>query len=98
MEKIVLTTQEELKALIYDVLDVYFKDKELARKEKESANSLTLDAAAEFLTERGYPTSKTKIYRLTSKGKIPFGKYGNRLVFSKSELLVWAEKNTTILY
>lgn len=91
MEKIIITTQEELKALIYEVLEGYFKNKELERK-METSDSLSLDAAATFLTERGYPTSKTRLYRLKA---IPFGKYGNRLVFSKKELLEWAEDNTS---
>lgn len=94
MDKIILVTQEELKALIYEVLENYYKDKKL-EKEQEYSNSLTIDAAVDFLTHIGFPTSKTQLYRLTSNKKIPHGNYGNRLVFRKNELLIWAEKNTT---
>ena len=41
----------------------------------------------ELLREQGYPTSKAKIYKLTSTNLIPYRKYGNRLVFSRRELL-----------
>ena len=73
MDKIILVTQEELKALIYEVLENYYKDKKL-EKEQEYSNSLTIDAADDFLTHIGFPTSKTQLYRLTSNKKIPHGK------------------------
>ncbi|WP_418408883.1 helix-turn-helix domain-containing protein [Alistipes sp.] len=38
------------------------------------------------------PTSKAKIYKLTSSGEIPHRKYGNKLVFSRQELLRWMEE------
>ena len=47
MDKIILVTQEELKALIYEVLENYYKDKKL-EKEQEYSNSLTIDAAVDF--------------------------------------------------
>lgn len=56
MDKIILVTQEELKALIYEVLENYYKDKKL-EKEQEYSNSLTIDAAVDFLTHIGFPTS-----------------------------------------
>ena len=37
---------------------------------------------------------KSKIYKLTSTAKIPHKVIGNRLVFSRSELLSWLEANT----
>jgi len=38
--------------------------------------------------------SKSKLYKLTSTGSIPCKQYGNRLVFSKKELLAWMESET----
>lgn len=38
--------------------------------------------------------SKSKIYKLTSTDGIPHKLMGNRLVFSRSELLAWLETNT----
>ncbi|MEI8202423.1 MAG: helix-turn-helix domain-containing protein [Bacteroidota bacterium] len=37
---------------------------------------------------------KSKIYKLTSEKKIPFKLMGNRLVFSRKELIEWVETNT----
>lgn len=48
----------------------------------------------ELLREHGYPTSKAKIYKLTSAGTIPCKVYGNKLVFSRKEILEWAENQT----
>ena len=36
---------------------------------------------------------KSKIYKLTSTGKIPHKLMGNRLVFSRSELLQWLDSS-----
>ncbi len=45
-----------------------------------------------MLDDYGMPTSKAKIYKLTSSGEIPHRKYGNKLVFSRQELLRWMEE------
>ncbi|MEI6695538.1 MAG: helix-turn-helix domain-containing protein [Bacteroidota bacterium] len=37
---------------------------------------------------------KSKIYKLTWKKEIPFKLMGNRLVFSRKELLTWLESQT----
>jgi hypothetical protein len=50
----------------------------------------------ELLRENGYPTSKGKIYKLSSANQLPHRKYGNKLVFSRRDLLAWAESQTHI--
>ena len=35
--------------------------------------------------------AEARLYKLTAKGNVPFRKYGNKLLFSRRELLVWAE-------
>lgn len=37
---------------------------------------------------------KSTIYRLTMEDKIPFQKYGKRLVFSRKDLLEWIDSRT----
>jgi hypothetical protein len=44
---------------------------------KEPPDTITLAAALELLRENGYPTSKGKIYKLTSANLLPHRKYGN---------------------
>jgi len=38
---------------------------------------------------------KSTIYRLSMDNKIPFQKYGKRLVFSRKDLLKWIDNRTT---
>ena len=88
MNNIIVTTPEELRAIISDVLANTILQ---ASKTKEPPDNITLDTAIRILEESGFPTSKAKIYKLTSAGTIPFRKYGNKLIFSQKELLGWAE-------
>ena len=87
MMQIVVTSAEELKAIIRDVLA------EQADPTVTGAQSdnLTLNKALELLNKLGYPTSNAKIYKLTSTGIMPYRKYGNKLIFSRVELLNWID-------
>ncbi len=91
MNNIIITTPEELKAIISEaVANVVPK----VSNQKELPDNITLETAVQLLKEFGFPTSKAKIYKLTSSGTMPFRKYGNKLVFSRKELLEWAEQQT----
>lgn len=85
--QIVVTSAEELKAIIRDVLS---EQTEPTATSVQSDN-ISLDKAIKLLTEWGYPTSKAKIYKLTSTGAMPCRKYGNKLIFSRKELLKWVD-------
>jgi hypothetical protein len=91
MTNIILTTPEELRAIISEVVSTAVP---AASSPKELPDSITLETAVQLLEESGFPTSKAKIYKLTSSGNMPFRKYGNKLVFSRKELLNWAEQQT----
>ena len=91
MSNIIVTTPEELKAIISEV---FANTVPQTSDVKELPDSITLDTAIRILKESGFPTSKAKIYKLTSSGSMPFRKYGNKLVFSRKELLNWAEQQT----
>lgn len=91
MKSIILTTPEELREIIAEAVSGKIVATET---QKELPNSITLETAIRVLEESGYPTSKAKIYKLTSSGSMPFKKYGNKLVFSRKELLNWAEQQT----
>lgn len=89
MTQIVVTSAEELKAIIRDVLS--------ERTEPTTGvepDNITLNRVVELLNGLGFPTSKAKIYKLTSTGSIPCRKYGSKLIFSRKELLQWAQGNT----
>jgi hypothetical protein len=84
MTNIILTTPEELRAIVSEaVAGVLPKN----ASGKSLIDSITLTDALELLREHGYPTSKAKVYKLTSTGEIPCKRYGNKLVFSRKELL-----------
>lgn len=87
MDKIILTTREELKEIILEVLQEHFPREEKA----EPSDTLSIEEALEFLKDNGYSTSKATIYKFTSQNSIPYGRYGKRLVFSRKSLLKWAK-------
>ena len=91
MSNIILTTPDELRAIVSEAISGAFP--------KPASNPLQIDTiilndALELLKEHGYPTSKAKIYKLTSTGGIPCKTYGNKLIFSRKEILLWADNQT----
>jgi hypothetical protein len=90
MNSIIVTTPEELRAIVSEAVAGV-----LPKPVSESkVDTITLGEALNFLCEQGYPTSKAKVYKLTASGDIPCKRYGNKLVFSRKELLNWAENQT----
>lgn len=85
--QIVVTSAEELKAIIRDVLSEQTEPTVTGGQ----SDNINLNRAIELLTEWGYPTSKAKVYKLTSTGALPCRKYGNKLIFSRVELLKWVD-------
>jgi hypothetical protein len=91
MSNLIITTPEELKAIISEAVANIVPQ---VSNPKELPDSITLETAVQVLAEFGFPTSKAKIYKLTSSSTMPFRKYGNKLIFSRKELLEWAEQQT----
>lgn len=88
MEKIILTTPDELRSLVKEAVHGLLPQPAAQKTDADAAN---LSEVLAFLRENGYPTSKGKMYKLTSGGKIPHRVYNNKLVFSRKEVLAWAE-------
>ena len=80
MNQIILTTPEELRAIVSESVS-----------QTLAGLTLTPDAAVGVLEQHGFLISKARLYKLTAKGDVPFRKYGNKLLFSRRELLSWAE-------
>lgn len=91
MTNIILTTPEELKSIVSEAIAGVLP---LHAEPKSQIDTIALTDALKLLKENGYPTSKGKIYKLTSTGEIPCSHYGNKLVFSRKELLEWASSQT----
>lgn len=88
---IIITEEEKLRAIIQEEVARAFPT---PSNPKNEIDSITLESAISFLTENGYPISKAKMYKLTSANRIPYQKFGQKLVFSRRSLLAWAEANT----
>lgn len=91
MPHLIITTPEELREIITEAVSGKIA---VTETPKELPDTITLETAVRVLEEFGYPTSKAKIYKLTSSGSMPFRKYGNKLVFSRKDILDWAEQQT----
>ena len=91
MLNIIVTTPEELRAIVSEAVSGILPKQ---ASTQPLIDTMTLNDTLELLKEHGYPTSKAKIYKLTSTGKIPCKTYGNKLVFSRKEILLWAENQT----
>jgi hypothetical protein len=62
-----------------------------AAKADQQEPLLTREQAAAFLTERGYPTTKTNLDRHASDRTGPqYQAYGRFALYAKDELLAWA--------
>ena len=91
MTAIIITEETQLRAIIQEELSRAIPT---ATPVKEEVDSITLESAVTFLAEQGYPISKAKIYKLTSSEDIPHRKFGQKLVFSRKDLLQWAESQS----
>lgn len=88
MSNIIVTTPDELRTIVSEAVSGILPKQ---TSNQPQIDTITLNDALDLLKEHGYPTSKAKIYKLTSTGKIPCKTYGNKLVFSRKEVLHWAE-------
>ena len=81
MNQIILTTPEELRAIVSESVSQTLAGLTLPKNEPDN---LTPDAAVGVLEQHGFLISKARLYKLTAKGDVPFRKYGNKLLFSLS--------------
>jgi hypothetical protein len=90
MNNLIITTPDELRAIVQEAVSGALPK----TTPEPQIDSITLADAVELLREHGYPTSKAQIYKLTASDGIPCKHYGHKLVFSRKELLLWAESQT----
>lgn len=86
VERLIITSPEEIEDIVRKVIKDYMSPKPIPVRDV-----ISLTEAVAFLNESGYPTGKGTIYKLTSANKIPYKKYGNKLMFSRKELQVWVQ-------
>ncbi len=91
MSNIIVTEEEKLRAIVHEEISKLLHAKQ---EPKTEIDSIILSAALALLAEHGYILSKAKLYKLTASGKIPCRKFGHKLVFSRKDILDWAESQT----
>jgi excisionase family DNA binding protein len=57
---------------------------------------LSINEAQAFFLEQGFQISKSKLYKLTSEGKIPYDKFGIRVLFRQEKLINWIENEMNL--
>lgn len=86
MEKIIVTTQPELKAIIEQIITDLLASKSESSPQADAI--LTLKQASEYLQ-----VPKGTIYQLTHRREICFNKVGRSLRFRKKDLDGWLTEN-----
>lgn len=93
---VIVTTAAELRAIVADEVAAILPKLAAFRRKNEpvETDGLTVEDAARFLMELGYPATRSTLYHLVYKNTIPHKKIGRRTIFSKKELRVWLEART----
>jgi len=91
MNNIIVAEEHKLRAIVHDEVSKLFQTKQTPKTE---IDTMTLSTTLALLTEYGYILSKAKLYKLTASGNIPCRKFGQKLVFSRKDILQWAENQT----
>jgi hypothetical protein len=91
MQNIIVAEEDKLRAIVHEEVSKLFQAKQ---EPKTEIDTMTLSGALALLAEYGYILSKAKLYKLTASGNIPCRKFGQKLVFSRKDILSWAESQT----
>jgi excisionase family DNA binding protein len=89
MSNIIFLDANETKATLQDFLKEFIIENQKIPAQSERPDRCDLSEAAIILQ-----ISKSQLYKLTFTKKIPFRKFGKKLVFSRRELLTWVEMHT----
>lgn len=93
MDKIILTTPEQLEEIVQNAVKKALPDKEETKPQK-IPDTCSIEQALKFLAENGFQLSKSKLYKLTADKALPFRYFGRRIIFSRQELLQWVQQQT----
>ena len=82
----------QIQEAVFNAVSKFFSGNQQAISSSDLPDTLSMPNALKVLEDNGFPTSKAKLYKMTSQEQIPFMKYGNKLVFSRKALIEWAHK------
>lgn len=91
MPDYIFTTKAELMEIVKAAISEIIQTKE---KQSPVIDTLDLDGTLELLAEHGYHTTRAQIYKFTSLKRIPYMKVGNKLLFSRKEIVEWLKKTS----
>lgn len=92
MPEYVFTSKEELMEIVREAVSDIFQKKQ---EQKPIIDTIDFNSTLKMVNELSYKMTKSQLYKLTSQGEIPHMKFGNKLVFSKKEILEWLRNKTT---
>ena len=92
MANIIVATEEQIQEAVFNAVSKFFSGNQQVAPSSDLPDTLSMPNALKVLEDNGFPTSKAKLYKMTSQEQIPFMKYGNKLVFSRKALIEWAHK------
>lgn len=81
MANIIVATEEQIQEAVFNAVSKFFSGNQQAISSSDLPDTLSMPNALKVLEDNGFPTSKAKLYKMTSQEQIPFMKYGNKLVF-----------------
>ena len=84
MSNIIISEENILRSIVHDEVSKLFQARQGPKTE---IDTMTLSGALTLLAEYGYILSKAKLYKLTASGNIPCSKFGQKLVFSRKDIL-----------
>lgn len=87
MANIIVATEEQIQETVFNAVSKFFSGNQQVAPSSDLPDTLSMPNALKVLEDNGFPTSKAKLYKMTSQEQIPFMKYGNKLVFSVRLLL-----------
>ena len=92
MANIIVATEEQIQEAVFNAVSKFFSENQRTIPGPDLPDTLSMPNALKVLEDNGFPTSKAKLYKMTSQEQIPFMKYGNKLVFSRKALIEWAHQ------
>lgn len=94
------TTHDNMPARIDEIITELKELRQIVdnriKKTEEIPKYLNIDAAIEYLKSQGVSMSKSTLYKLSAKDRIPKHKIDNKLYFNCNNLDKWIINNTNI--
>lgn len=89
--EIIVTTKAELRQIIAEECNRLYSRLAKGKGSEVESDTLPIDKAVEFLATQGYAISKHTLYTYVNNEEVPYAKFNGKLVFSRRDLLRWAE-------